>query len=88
MNFTMAILSLMLLTGCVSTEIITVEKTVVPEITFPIFPLAESMRDNKDGTVSVPYEWLVRLEEYHIMIGETEKNYNELKYLYEKEARK
>lgn len=78
----MAILSAMLLTACVSPQIITVEKTEVPEITFPIFPLADGMVDNKDGSVSVPSEWLVRLEEYHIRIEETEKNYNDLRNMY------
>lgn len=73
----------MLLTACVSTKIITVEKTVVPELTFPIFPYADVMTVNEDGTVSVPSEWLVRLEEYHIRIQETERNYSDLKKLYE-----
>ena len=73
----------MLLTACVSTEPITVEKVVVPAIVFPIFPLADSMTDNKDGTVSVPSEWLVRLEEYHIRINSTEEYYNGLKEVYE-----
>lgn len=73
----------MLLTACVSTEPIIVEKVVVPELTFPIFPLADSMTDNKDGTVSVPSEWLVRLEEYHIRINSTEEYYNGLKEIYE-----
>lgn len=73
----------MLLTACVSTEPIIVEKVVVPEITFPTFPLADSMTDNKDDTVSVPSEWLVRLEEYHIRINSTEEYYNGLKEIYE-----
>lgn len=73
----------MLLTACVSTEPIIVEKVVVPELTFPIFPLADSMTDNKNGTVSVPSEWLVRLEEYHIRINSTEEYYNGLKEIYE-----
>lgn len=79
----MGILSAMLLTACVSTEPIIVEKVVVPEIVFPVFPLAEKMTDNKNGTVSVPSEWLVRLEEYHIRINATEDYYNELKDVYE-----
>ena len=84
MDFIMGILSVMLLTACVSTEPIIVEKVVVPEITFPIFPLADSMTDNKNGTVSVPSEWIVRLEEYHIRINSTEDYYNGLKEIYEK----
>lgn len=78
----MAMLLLMLLTACQSPQVVTVEKTIVPEISFPIFPLAENMTDNKDGTVTVPAEWVVLLEEYHIRITETEKNYNDLKNLY------
>ena len=83
-NFIQAILLPMLLTACASTNVITVDKVIVPEITFPTFPLADSMKDNKDGTVSVPAEWLVRLEEYHIKIQETEENYNGYKEIYEK----
>lgn len=82
LNFTAAMLSLMLLTACQSPQIVTVEKTIVPEISFPIFPLAENMTDNKDGTVTVPSEWVILLEEYHIRIMETEKNYNDLKEMY------
>lgn len=73
----------MLLTACVSTEPIIVEKVVIPEITFPIFPLAESMSRNGNGTTSVPDEWIVRLEEYHIRINSTEDYYNGLKEIYE-----
>ena len=51
----------MLLTACQSTQVITVEKVTVPDIAFPVFPLAEKMTDNKDGTVTVPSEWIVRL---------------------------
>ena len=76
-------LSVMLLTACASTEPIIVEKVVVPEIVFPVFPLADKMTDNKDGTVSVPSEWIVRLEEYHIKINSTEEYYNGLKEIYE-----
>ena len=60
------------------------EKAVVPEITFPTFPLAEEMTDNKDGTVTVPSDWIVRLEEYHIRIKATEEYYDGLREIYEK----
>ena len=76
-------LSAMLLTACASTDPIVVEKVVVPEIVFPVFPLADKMTDNKNGTVSVPSEWIVRLEEYHIRINSTEEYYNGLKEIYE-----
>ena len=83
LNFTAAMLSLMLLTACQSPQIVTVEKTIVPEISFPIFPLAENMTDNKDGTVTVPSEWVILFEEYHIRINSTEDYYNGLKEIYE-----
>ena len=81
----MAILLVMPLTACQSTKIITVEKTYVPEIVFPAFPLAETMTDNKDGTVTVPSEWIVQLEEYHIRIEEAEKTYEDVLELYKEE---
>lgn len=76
-------LSVMLLTACASTEPIIVEKIVVPELTFPTFPLADKMTDNKDGTTTVSSEWIVRNEEYHIKINSTEEEYNRLKRMYE-----
>lgn len=79
----MAILLTMLSTACQSTKVITVEKVIVPIIDFPDFPLAETMKNNKDGTVTVPATWILRMEEYHIRINETEKNYTSLKSLYE-----
>ena len=82
----MAMLLIMLSTACRSTEVVTVEKTYVPELEFPKFPLADSMKNNKDGTVTVKAEWILLLEEYHIRIEETESNYNMLKELYEEEA--
>ena len=76
---------LMLLTSCVSN---TVYKVVVPDIDFPIFPLAETIEDNGDGTSSVDNHWLVRIAEYYIRINETELNYKEIKEMYEKENEK
>lgn len=76
----MATLLLMLLTSCVSN---TVYKTVVPEVSFPKFPRAESISDNGDGTCTVSSEWIVQLAEYSIRIQETENNYNQIKSLYD-----
>lgn len=81
MHFITAIVFLTLLQACRSTEIVV--ETRVPLIEFPEFPIADSMTDNKDGTVTVPAQWLVNLEEYHIRIEETQKNYERLKELYE-----
>lgn len=74
----------MLLTSCNSTKIRYIEKPFVPEISFPTFPVLTEVERNDDGTVSVKEEWLVRLAEYKVLIEETEKNYKELKALYEK----
>lgn len=50
---------------------------------FLFFLPLDSGVKNPDGTVSVSGEWLVRLAEYRIRIEETEKNYNDIKALYE-----
>lgn len=80
----MAILSLTLSTGCQSTQVVTVEKVIIPDIAFPVFPLAEEMTDNKDGTVTVSSEWIVRLEEFRIRYKSTEDFYDGLREIYEK----
>lgn len=79
----MAILLITLLTSCVSTKTEYIEKPVVPSITFPIFPALTEAKRNGDGTVTVSEDWIVRLAEYKIRIEETEKNYSDLKALYE-----
>lgn len=82
MNFILAMLLIMLLPACASTEFITVDKVIIPELDFPEFPVAGSMTNNRNGTVTVPADWLVKLEEYHIKIQETEDNYNGYKEIY------
>lgn len=59
------------------------EKVLVPDLVFRVFPSLDGGKKNPDGTVSVPNEWLVRLAEYRIRIEETEKNYGDIKALYE-----
>ena len=77
----MAMLLTTLLSSCASNG--TREKVFVPDLVFPVFPSLDDEKKNSDGTVSVPNEWLVRLAEYRIRIEETEKNYNDIKALYE-----
>ena len=72
-------LLIMPLTSCVVTKY--VEKTYVPEITFPTFPSLPDC-ERKDGKVIVPEEWIVRLAEYSIRIDETECTYNDLRTLF------
>ena len=77
----MATLLITLLSSCASNG--TREKVFVPDLVFPVFPPLDSGVKNPDGTVSVSGEWLVRLAEYRIRIEETEKNYNDIKAVYE-----
>lgn len=76
----MATLLLMLLTSCVNN---TVYKTVVPDLDFPTFPLADVMTDNGNGTTAVDNGWIIRLAEFYIRYSETESDYKEIKELYE-----
>ena len=78
-----ATLPLTLLTSCISIRTEYVDRPVVPEISFPIFPALENEVLNEDGSVTVPGEWIVRLAEYRIRIEETESSYSDLKNLYE-----
>ena len=70
----------MLLTSCVSN---TVYKTIVPDLDFPTFPLADVMTDNGNGTTAVDNGWIIRLAEFYIRYSETESDYKEIKELYE-----
>lgn len=73
----------MLLTGCVSVRTEYIEKPCLPELNFPIFPeLYDDVR-NPDNTVTVPGEWMIQMDEFRIYYEEIEKNYNDLKTLYE-----
>lgn len=72
----------MLLVAC-ATAPEKVAKPVLPELVFPEFPVLEGGVKNADGTVTVPSYWIVRLAEYKIRIGETEKNYLDLKAIYD-----
>lgn len=82
--FILAILLATLLTGCASTRVEYIEKPYVPDLNFPILPELYGDTRNADDTVTVPGEWIIQLDEFRIYYEETEKNYNELKALYEK----
>lgn len=73
-----------LLTYCVNTK--TVEKTYFPELVFPIFPELKECERTENGVI-VPNEFITSLAEYKIWIEETEKNYNEMKELYDEHKR-
>lgn len=87
MNYIMAILLAMLLTGCTSTKIVSVKEVYIPELTFPIFPDLYGDVRNPDDSVNVPGEWLIQLREFEIFYEETKKNYRNIKRIF-KEAEK
>ena len=72
----------LLMTSCLSDKVVTVEKTVVPYLSFPEFPRLKRTV-NEDGSWIVPKESVDALTEYYIRIEETESNYKMLKELYE-----
>ena len=74
-----ATLLTMLLTSCVTERI--VEKPVVPELYFPRFPTIDVIERTENGVV-FGNQSVVDLAEYKIRIEETEKNYTEMKELY------
>lgn len=67
--------------SCATTKVESA-KVVVPGITFPIFPDLIDAEETESGVV-VPKEWIVSLARYRILIEEAEKNYNEIKRLYD-----
>lgn len=80
-------LAAMLLTCCQSAKTY-IDRPVVPELVFPVFPELSGAVRNADGMVTVGADWIVRLAEFRIRLDETEKNYNELKALYAGEEKK
>lgn len=78
-----AMLLATLLMGCTSTKIEYIEKPYLPELNFPFFPELYGDVRNPDDTVTVPGEWIIQLREFQIHYEETEKDYNDLKALYE-----
>lgn len=80
--FIVVTLLAMHLISCATTK--TEVKTIVPEIVFPIFPELNEYRITDEGVI-VPTEWIIRVAEYTIQIDETEKNYVQIKELYENE---
>lgn len=72
----MAIVLLMLLMSCQSTRY----KVVVPALTFPDFPEAESIVENKaDETCTVPSNWIVQLSLFKIRYEATAETYKMIK---------
>ena len=73
----------LLMMSCQSSEIVTVEKVVVPELVFPEFPKIKRTV-NADGSWTIPEESTKALAVYYEQIQKTEAEYNGLRELYEK----
>lgn len=82
MNFMLATMAATLLTCCLSPRQVAVDRPVVPELVFPLFPALSGAVRNGDGTVTVGEDWIVRIAEYRIRIEETEQTYGDLKSLW------
>ena len=70
----------MQLMSCQST---TIYKTVVPELTFPDFPICNDIVQNSNETCTVPNEWIIQLSLYKIRIEQLQKTYNAVKNHFE-----
>ncbi len=70
------------MTCCQSPRQVVIDRPVVPELVFPVFPALSGAERNGDGTVTVGEDWIVRMAEYRIRIEETQKNYEGMKALY------
>ena len=75
----------MLLSTCQSPRVVTVERTVVPELVFPIFPgKAEwAERNLKERTITIPEDWYVQIDKFRINYECLEADYNSIKKIYE-----
>ena len=80
-------LLIMQLMSC-ATKIKTENKTVVPELVFPILPdLSNYEHKRISSGVIVSDEYITDMAKYKILIEETEKTYNDIKSLYEEDKK-
>lgn len=70
------------MTSCRSTKVVTVEKTRIPLLEFPEFPIIERIV-NEDKSWLIPKESTDALAEFYEHYEEVKKNYTMLKELYE-----
>lgn len=82
---TAVILLITPLMSCATTKVETAT-VIVPNINFPIFPDLIDAEETESG-VLVSKDWIVSLARYRILIEEAEKNYNEIKGLYDKSSK-
>lgn len=72
------------LMSCATPTVVETARVVVPDLVFPPFPdLAGG--EAVEGGVIVPNDYVIRLAEYRVRIEETERNYLQIKGLYEDE---
>ena len=72
----------LLMTSCQSVKTVYVDRYVVPEITFPIFP-AMDREIHKDGSWTIPKDDVDALAEFYIKYQSAVEIYKHDKELYE-----
>lgn len=80
------LVSCLLMTSCQSVKVVYVDKYVVPDITFPIFPSMERTI-HADGSWTLPKESVDLLAEYYLKIKATEATYEHDKKLFEEKTK-
>lgn len=71
------------MTSCLTNKVVYVDRYVVPEITFPIFPALER-EIHKDGSWTIPKEDVDSLAEFYVKYQSTIETYKHNKDLFEK----
>ena len=86
-NFILGMLLTTLLISCQSPKIEYVEKTVVPPLSFPVFPEPSewATRDKANRSVTIPEDWYVQIAEFENDYRGLLEEYERKKALYEGE---
>lgn len=79
--FILAIVLIMLFPSCKSSDVVEVDRYVMPTLVFPDFPILDSATDNGD-TVTISKEFFLSLAEYKIKIEQTQADYKDLCEIY------
>ena len=71
------------MTSCLTNKVVYVDRYVVPEITFPIFP-ALDREIHSDGSWTIPKEDIDSLAEFYVRYKSAVETYKHDKELFEK----
>lgn len=66
----------MLSVGCQSKK---VNEPITPNVIsldFPVYPITDWIKDNRDGTCTVPSQWIIDLAEFEILYEKVIADYN------------